>query len=330
MPPKKKQPASLGFYVIYGEDPFLVANECEKLLNSILGSEDRSMALYEPKAQEAQISDVLDELRTLPFLTSKRVVLIKDAEPFVKANTEALEAYLDDMSPSGVLILTQTSWDKRKRLHKKLQKTNGLIEVGRLYSNQLPAYVTSYAQQNHAIRLDGQTSRFLVELVGDDPGRLCREMDKLVMYVAPRKTVSIQDIESLIGHNRMFNAFDVIDSIISGQTGAAISRIRNMFQADKNAEFTVVGAFGYHFRRLFRAKALISKGLSPQQAATKTGVRFKQNEFLRQLTRLSLNQLGWVLSELGRIDFGMKTGQTSAPTAMERLVVKLFTMQKSP
>jgi DNA polymerase III delta subunit len=50
---------------------------------------------------------------------------------------------------------------------------------------------------------------------------------------------------------------------------------------------------------------------------------------LQQLNRLSLDQLGWVLSELGRIDFGMKTGQTSAPIAIERLVLKLFSMQKS-
>ena len=324
MPSKKQQQASSGFYVIFGEDPFLVSKECEKLLDSILVSEDRSMALYEPRANEAQASDVFDELRTLPFLASKRVVLIKDAEPFVRANADALMSYLDDMSPSGVLILTVSSWDKRTRLHKKFKNTGGLIEVSRMYSNQLPAYITSYAQQAHAIRLDGQTSRLLVELVGDDPGRLCREMDKLAVYVAPRKTVSPQDIESLIGHNRMFDAFGVIDSVGSGQIGAAISRIRHMFAADKSAEYSVVGAFGYHFRRLFRAKAMMSRGVSPQQAAAKTGVRFKQDEFLKQAGRLSLAQLAGILAELGRIDFGMKTGQTTASIAIERLILNIF------
>ncbi|MHC5136725.1 MAG: DNA polymerase III subunit delta [Planctomycetota bacterium] len=292
-----------------------------------LGSEDRSMALYEPRATEAQVSDILDELRTLPFLASKRIVLIKDAEPFVRANADALVSYLGDMSPSGVLILTVSSWDKRTRLHKKFQKTGGLIEVGKLYSNQLPGYITSYAQQTHAIGLEGQTSRFLVELVGDDPGRLCREMDKLAVYVAPRKTISPQDIESLIGHNRMFDAFGVIDSVSSGQMGPAISRIRNMFAMDKSAEYSVVGAFAYHFRRLFRAKALISKGVSPQQAASKTGVRYKQNEFLQQVGRLSLVQIGGVLAELGRIDFGMKTGHSTASIAIERLIIKVFSMR---
>ncbi|MFZ9012037.1 MAG: DNA polymerase III subunit delta, partial [Anaerohalosphaeraceae bacterium] len=241
--PAKQQHKPLGFYVIVGEDPFLVSRESEKRVDAILGTEDRSMALYEPRATEAQVSDILDELRTLPFLASKRIVLIKDAEPFVRANADALIAYLGDMSPSGVLILTVSSWDKRTRLHKKFQKTGGLIEVSKLYSNQLPGYITSYAQHTHAIRLDGQTSRFLVELVGDDPGRLCREMDKLAVYVAPRKTISPQDIESLIGHNRMFDAFGVIDSVSSGQMGPAISKIRNMFAMDKSAEYSVVGAF---------------------------------------------------------------------------------------
>jgi DNA polymerase-3 subunit delta len=189
--PAKQQHKPLGFYVIVGEDPFLVSRESEKRVDAILGTEDRSMALYEPRASEAQVSDILDELRTLPFLASKRIVLIKDAEPFVRANADALMSYLGDMSPSGVLILTVSSWDKRTRLHKKFQKTGGLIEVGKLYSNQLPGYITSYAQQTHAIGLEGQTSRFLVELVGDDPGRLCREMDKLAVYVAPRKTISL-------------------------------------------------------------------------------------------------------------------------------------------
>lgn len=327
---KTKPAIGVPFRVIFGEDPFLVSRECQRLLDSLIEPQERQMALYEPKADQAQISDVLDELRTLPFLASKRVVVIKDAESFVKANTELLEEYLDNPSPFGVLILTSTSWDKRIRLHKKLQKTDGLTEVGKIYSNQLPAYITSYAQQNHGIRLDGQCCRLLVELVGDDPGRLCREMDKLAVYVSPAKTVSIQDIEALIGQNRMFDAFGVIDAVSAGQMGAAIGRLRAMFEADRDTEYTVVGAFGYHFRRLFRAKALMLRGDSSSQAALKAGVRFKKDEFLRQAGRFSLPQLGEILAELGRIDFGMKTGQTTASVAMERLILRIFSMQKPP
>ncbi|MCI0499757.1 MAG: DNA polymerase III subunit delta [Planctomycetales bacterium] len=324
---KQKSPA--GFTVIYGADPFLVSRECQCLLDALLDPQERDMALYEPKADEARMSDVLEELATLPFLASRRVVLIKGAEPFIKENLESLEKYIDTPSPSGLLILTATSWDKRLRLHKKLQAAGGLIEVADIKSYQMPAYVTAYAQQTHGIRLDGSCSRFLVELAGDDPGRLCREMDKLAVYVAPAKTVSMQDIEALIGQNRLFNAFDVIDAITAERTGDAITRLRAMFGADRDTEYTVVGAFGFHFRRLFRAKAMIEQGASPQQAAAKAGVRFKTEEFLRQAARLSLPQIGRILAELGRIDIGLKTGQTTASAAMERLILKIFSVQKN-
>lgn len=315
--------------MIYGEDPFLVSKEAEKLLDSLLDVELRAMALYEPKAESAQIADVLDELRTLPFLAPKRVVLIKGAEPFVKANAAHLENYLDDPSPSGILILTVTAWDKRLRLHKKLQSCGNLIELKKMYSNQMPAYVTAYAQETYGIRLDSQCSRLLVELVGDDPGRLCREMDKLAVFVAPKKTVGFQDIEQAVGKNRMFDAFGVIDSINAGQMAPALDRLRNMFQADKSSEYTVVGAFGYHFRRLFRVKALIEKGTPPQQAATKSGVfGFHQKAFLQQVSQMTLPQLAGIMIELGEIDFGIKTGQTTASVAMERLITNVFLMQK--
>jgi DNA polymerase-3 subunit delta len=325
---QKKTEVPSGFWIIFGEDPFLVGKEYEKRLNELLTAEERGMALYEPRADEAKIVDVLDELRTLPFLATKRVVLIKDAESFIKDNAEALEKYLDNPSPTGTLILTTASWDKRLRFSKKVQAAGCLVEVGNFKSYELPSYVTSYAQQTHGIRLDSSCSKLLVDLTGDDPGRLCSEMDKLAIYAAPKKMITIQDIEALIGQNRMFGAFEVIDSIVSGQSGIAISRLRNMFESDKDADYTVVGAFGYHFRKLFRVKALMAKGMSGQQAAERFGVRFKQREFLQQANSVQLEQIGWVLAELGRIDYGIKNGLTTAPVAMERLIMKVFSMNK--
>ncbi|MCE5186142.1 MAG: DNA polymerase III subunit delta [Planctomycetaceae bacterium] len=326
---KKTQPQP-GLLVIFGEDPFLVAQQCDKCINELLSPEEKAMALYEPKADTVEVVDVLDELRTVPFLASRRVVLIKDAEPFIKNNTGPLEKYLDSPSPSGVLVMTVTSWDKRLRFSKKVQAAGCLLEVGNFKAFQLPAYVASYAQQAYGIRLDSSCSGLLVELVGDDPGRLCREMDKLAIFVAPAKTVTTRDIESLIGHNRVFGAFQVIDSILAQDMGAAVSRLDNMFSSDKDADYTVVGAFGYHFRKLFRVKALVTKGTPAAAAADRCGVRYNQKQdFLRQADALSLEQIGSVLAELGRIDYGIKSGQTTAPIAMERLIMRVFSMQKA-
>lgn len=317
-----------GVFVVFGEDAFLVARECEKRLDALLGEEERMTGLSEPKASEAQIAEVLDELRTVPFLAPRRVVLIKDAEPFLKNYGPQLEAYLESLSPSGVLLMTTTAFDKRTRFYKRLSEIGGAVEVAPIKSYNLPQYITDYARQEHGIVLDQRSSRLLVELTGDDPGRLCREMDKLALFVSPRKAATAQDVEQLIGHNRVFGAFDVIDGITNNNAGQALARLQNMFEADREAQFTVVGAFAYHFRKLFSARAMMAGGVSAQQATSKAGVWYNKEAFAAQLMRLTLEQLGAVLGELGRIDYGIKTGKTTASIAMERLVINLFHMQQ--
>lgn len=311
--------------VIVGEDPFLVAKECEKRLDALLTEEERMTGLFEPRASEAQIADVLDELRTVPFLAPRRVVLIKDAKPFLENYAEQLEAYLESPSPSGILMMTLTTLDKRTRFAKILSQAGGLVEISKMYPEHLAPYITNYARQEHGIAMDARTSQCLVDFTGDDPGRLCREMDKLALFVSPRKAVTIKDIEQLVGNNRMFGAFDVIDGVMNNNAGQALLRLANMFAADKEAQFTVVGAFSYHFRLLFKAKVLVSRGMPPRQAAKAVRVLWKKEEaFATQLGRLSLEQLAEILGELGQIDYGIKTGRTTAPVAMERLVVGLF------
>lgn len=314
--------------VVFGEDAFLVAKEAEKRLDALLTEDQRMTGLSEPKADQAQIAEVLDELRTVPFLAPRRVVFIKDAEPFLKNFAAQLETYLDAPSPSGILLMTATTFDKRTRFYKILQKIDGAVEVAAIKSKFLPGYIADYAKNEHGIALDTRTSRLLVELTGDEPGRLCREMDKLALFVSPKKTVTPQDIEQLIGRNRVFNAFEVIDGITTNNPGQALARLQNMFASDRDAQYRVVGAFGYHFRKLFSARAMMAQGMNAMLAASKAGVWNQKEAFAAQLSRLSLEQIAWVLGELGRIDHGIKTGRTTAPVAMERLVVNLFDLQQ--
>ena len=310
-------------YVICGKDKFLVGSECQKLLDTLISPEDRSLSLFQPEVDKVEISEVLDELRTLPFLADKRVVLLKDADSFVTANRPVLEKYFAEPSRCGVLVLVVQKWQKTTRLAKMLGKVGKLIDVGDIGRYQLGSYVSNYVTSTYGKSMNRSTAGMLVELVGDDVGRLCSEADKLAIYVDQRKNIELADVEALIGHNRMFGAFSVIDAITDGRIDTAVERLRNMFMMDRSAEFTVVGAFAFHFRKMFRAKALLEKGVNAQQVISQLRIFGNKDGFFRQVRALSLRQIGRVLCELARIDHGMKTGQTTAGVAIERLVVRL-------
>jgi len=314
-------------YVIAGKEDSLLSTECEKLLNKLLEPQARATGLFNADPATAEASEVLDELRTLPFLTEKRVVLIKGADTFVSQNRQLLERYFENPCPTGILVLTVNSWDSRTKLAKKLPSVGKLINVTQPKPWQLPGRLYNYASDAHDKKLTKDAAELLIELTGDELPRLYSEIDKLALFSDAEKTITARHVESLIGHNRLFNCFAVIDSCLAGKIAQAVERLRGMFAEDKSTEYTVVGAFAFHFRRLFNAKALLEKGAGPDEAARKAGIWSNKDVVFAQLSKMSLQQIGENLKQLAQIDYAIKTGQTKPQVAIEQIVLRLASGQ---
>lgn len=325
MAAKGKNKAALiaPIYVISGKDAYLQSSRFEAVIDGLLAPDERAMCLYQVAGKDANITDVLDELRTLPFLAERRVVAIRDADKFISENRGVLEKYFEKPSPSGVLVLVVQTWLKTTRLAKMLAKAGQLIAVEEMKPAQLPQYAANYAKTQYEKGFDRGANQLLVELAGDSPGRIASEIDKLAVYVGNAKSITADDIEKLIGHNRTFNVFAVIDAITAGNAGAAVERLRKMFVADKDSRFTSVGAFAFQFRRMFNAKVLLNDGMNEYQAAGKLRIWGNKDAFFKQLRGISLERIAGFQSELARIDYAIKTGQKTPEAALEMLVMKM-------
>ncbi len=310
-------------YVIAGEEKSLVDAECEKLLEKLVGPEQRATGLFSADPAEVSATDVLDELRTLPFLTERRVVLVKVADKFISENRELLEKYFDNTCPTGILILTVSKWDERTKLAKKLPSVGKLLSVTQPQRWQLPRRLIQYARETHDKAISEDAAELLVELAGDELVRLYSEVDKLALFANNEKSITEQHVESLIGHNRIFNAFTVIDAVMAGDIAQATRRLRIMFTEDKTAEYTFVGAFAFHFRRMFNAKVLLEKGINTPEITKRLKIWGDKDNFFAQLRKVSLKQIGSILQQLAATDYAIKTGRANAEVAAEQLVLRL-------
>lgn len=315
---------SAHIYVIAGKEPSRVGARCQELVDALLDAQERMTGLLSLEGGQAELAEVLDELRTVPFLAKQRVVVIREADSFVSKNRGALEKYFEKPSMTGVLVLTVASWPKTTKLAKKLPKVGQLIELVPPKRKELPARLMQHARQTCGKALDRDAAQLLVELVGEDLAQLENEVDKLALFADKDKAITVRHVESLAGHNRIFGAFEVIEAMMAGQPMQAIRRLRNMFEEDRSAEYTVVGAFAYHLRRMFSAKAMLQKGENPAAVAQKLRIwRDNQDRFFAQLRRTSLEQLGGYIEQLAGIDHAVKTGQAKTQVAMEQLVLRL-------
>ncbi|MHC4192694.1 MAG: DNA polymerase III subunit delta [Planctomycetota bacterium] len=310
-------------YVIAGAEASLVDAQCDNLLDELLEPEHRMTGLFRAEPREVSPVEILDELRTVPFLSDKRVVLVKNADKFVSENRELLEKYFDNPCSTGILILTVNSWPTNTRLAKKLPSVGRLLKVTEPKPWQLPQRLIQYARDAYSKNLSKEAAELLIELSGDELGRLYGEIDKLALFTEGEKKITTSHVESLVGHNRLYNAFAVINACLKGDAAGAVNRLRNMFTEDRSAEYMVVGAFAFHFRRMFNAKVLLDEGVGPKEIASRLRIWSNKDGFFEQLRRMSLRQLGENLQQLANIDYAIKTGRTSARVAIEQMVLRL-------
>lgn len=310
-------------YVIAGKDESLVGARCQELLDTLLEPEQRMTGLFSVDGDEAALAEVLDELKTTPFLTDKRVVAIRGADGFVSKNREILEKYFEKPASTGVLVLTVSSWDARTRLSKMLPKVGELIELTPPPRWKLPEHLVQHAAGKYQVRLNRDAAEILIELIGEELPQLYNEVEKLVLFTRGEAAIRVDHVEALTGHHRIYGAFEVIDAMIGGHAGRAVSRLRNMFEEDKSAEYTAVGAFAFHLRRMFQAKNLLEKRMSTEAIAKQLRIWGNKDRFFAQLRQISLVQIAAFLEELAAIDHATKTGQGQAPVLIEQLVLRL-------
>jgi DNA polymerase-3 subunit delta len=335
-------------YVIAGE-PTLVNAKCTELVDSLITPEEKATGLLVADADKITITELLDELRTLPFLTKRRVVVLRNADKFLSSrgqqdeqdeqdepdsegtsagssNREILEKYFDNPCPTGVLVITAKKWDSKTRLAKKLPAVGTLFAIKPPKEDELPRRLIGYAHDAHNKRIDYGAAELLVELAGNDLPRLYTEVDKLATYAANEKSITITHVEALVGYNRLFNAFAIIDSCLQRKPGPAIEHLRKMFAEDRSAEFTTVGAFAFHFRRLFAAKKLLEEGYSQYEVAGKARIFYNKEAHFALLKRLTLKQIGDQIQQLAETDYAIKRGQAQPRIAIEQLVLKMASL----
>ncbi len=226
-------------YVIAGEDPSLVNAKYLEIIDQLVPSQERDTGLLVVDADKAVIGEIFDELRTLPFLTKRRIVALRNADKFISANRESLERYFENPCPTGILVMTVSSWPGNTRLAKKLPGIGTFEEVESPKGQDLTNRLIDYARDAHSKTLDYRTVGLLIELAGENLTRIYTDIDKLATYAAAEKAITTAHVESLIRRNREFDAFEVSDSCFQRKSGPAIERLRKMFADDKAAAVKV-------------------------------------------------------------------------------------------
>ena len=311
-------------YVIVGDDAYLRDESIHAIARQAVGGTDIEMALARVVGDHAKLADVLDEVRTLPFLSKCRVVAVDNADPFITAHRKELEAYADKPSRSGVLILSAKSFPSNTKLAKLVDRVGTVVECKTPDERLLPPWLIQLARADGATKLDDDAARLMVELVGPEVGLLASEVAKLVVYVGDRKQIRREDVAKMVGSGRIESVWQTLDAATTGDTRGALVDLDHLL-ASGEPPIRLMAAVSSSLLKVHHAGQLRLNRVDLRSACQAAGIYPNQvDKLAKQHTHLGPTRVDAIPRLLLDADLDLKGNSTLTPRVLlERLMFEL-------
>jgi DNA polymerase III subunit delta len=265
------------------------------------------------------LADVLDEVRTMSLLGSRRVVIVDDADSFISTHRAALERYCGDPSPAGILIFLCKSLPAHTKLYKIIAKVGAITNIEPPKAAAVKTWIVNRAAKAYGKKINPSTAQMLREHLGDDPGQLDSELSKLTAYVGNRQTITEADVTDMTGHHREEKVFAVVDAMASGDTATALAQWEQVLATDRAAPVLAIGGLAWAVRRLLEARRDFEAGASAFALSHK--LFCDADTARRRLESVSVASLQAQQRDLLAADVATKTGASTVEVAIEKFIV---------
>lgn len=175
------------------------------------------MALERLDGEEASFERIQEAMQSLPFLASRKMVVVQSAGAN-KQFAEKAEALIKDLPDTTDLILVEGKLDKRSSYYKLLKKQQGFQEFNELDENGLARWIINTAKAKDAT-ISSNDARYLIERVGANQLKLAGEVEKLSLY---DPAISRATIDALTVMAPQSTIFQLLEAAFAGNTKRAL------------------------------------------------------------------------------------------------------------
>ena len=285
---EKTSPAKpLPIYVLKGTDPYLLEHGRSHVRKVVIGDADPGLALTEVLGPDAVLADVLDTLRTLPFLAPRRLVIVREAEEFLEKPArkdekvrDVLGDYLKNPSPAGSLCLEVASWNESTNLAKQVAKDGVLVLCELADPGRLPAWLASEARNRHKKKLSYAAAQMLVDYLGADFASLLSALDALALYTGREEKIDTPDVDALVARGHHERVWALCDAVAARQTARALELLE-AFWAEGMVAPQIVGLLRPTFKQLLRVRAL-ARRMDLVRAMDEAGINYYGRDRVRR------------------------------------------------
>ncbi|PCH78134.1 MAG: DNA polymerase III subunit delta [Flavobacteriaceae bacterium] len=247
-------------YLISGDEPYFIDEISDYIEKNILSEDEKGFNQMVMYGGDAEVMDIVSNAKRFPMMAERQVIIVKEAQELARS-IESLASYVENPQTTTMLVLCYKykKLDKRKKLYKVIKKNGVIFEGKKMYDNQIGDWIRKVLS-DHDYGIENKAVQMLVEFLGTDLSRIFNELEKLMVILPVKTTISDQIIEDNIGISKDFNNFELRKAIGNKNVLLANQIINYFSQNPKNNPLVMtISLLNSFFTQLFMYHALKDK-----------------------------------------------------------------------
>lgn len=311
--------------VLHGPEQMVMAEHMDTLKAAIAKAHG-DYEVFRLDGKSATLSDVFDELRGYSLMSTYKLVIVDEAEPFVKAHRPALERYAESVVDHATLVLRTPAWHKGN-LDKLIAKVGAVIKCEPPKPADAARWLVERAKSHHNSELNPNAASALVERVGPHLMLLEAELGKLAV-MSSDGVIDLKLVDSAVGQSSDAKAWVMQEPLLAGMARhsarPALEMVRELIDLAGHDPVPVTWAVIDLCRKLSTAWAMKAAGESEQAIGKAMRLWGGQvRPFMDVVRNLDAAAATSLMQTALRVDARTKSGLGDARRNLEALCVTL-------
>lgn len=291
-------------YFFYGDESFLIEEVIDSLLEHALDPAMKEFNLDIFHGNEIDGKKVVSLAAAYPMMAERRVVIIKDFERV--AGKEILESYFEKPSATTVLVLIANNPDFRKKPFGLLKKLGVSYESNLLRDYETTAWIDARIKKLKR-SIEPPAVQLLYSYVGSSLRELTNEIEKLLLSIGAQATITVKDVERVVGVSREFTSFELANKVAEKNSTKAIE-IADRLIGSGESIVGMIAVLTLHFIKLWKIQDGLRQRKSDQELAQIAGTHtYYLKSYLAQAKNFSPADIENVFLILAEADLAAKS-----------------------
>jgi len=316
-------PDAKSVYLFAGEETHLKEKELRRLKESILDEKTAELNYNVFDGSDSSAKDIISCLKTMPFLSPRRLVVVKRAERLGDADKALIADYASSPQDTSCLVLDAGDESFPKGFFVQNARV-GIVRFDKVPFFRMSDWIRGLVR-SHGKSIDDEALELVRDLVGHKGHGIAQnEIEKLASFVGDRKEIKVEDVEEVVGRDLVRTAFDITDAIGAQDTERALGILRHIEETSVPRYGHLIGLISWHLKSLLRYRILLDSGRSVSEVTVSLRVppRLRAG-YINQIRRHRASELRSKLELLLNTDLDIKTGRMEPKASLEAAIVRL-------